>query len=262
MLDGVGARPNLSLVVGLLLCLTAASAGGQQATARFEVSGQIDPDKVPSWLAGAARLSGSVSIANTEERITIVGDKYLVESTATGASFLSKFFDDLRVVRRSEGSWINGVQATTRFYEKRGSSEAATALIDYRAGTVRFSRGSAPPSKTEPVRFMTSDTAALPFAFLGRVRPTGAATFAYTDGRFLRTLTVDPTVVFNHVVAGKPVPTVRYVSRRLSPKDADVELWIRAEDGFPLRIRLSSARYGVRGEANVIELPPVFKRQQ
>lgn len=262
MLDRSFARQILSLLVGLLFGLAAASAGGQQATAKFEISGQIDPDKVPSWLAGAARMSGSVSIATAEERITIVGDKYVVDSTATGASFLSKFFDNLRVVRRSEGSWVKGVQATTRFYEKRGSSEAATALIDYRAGTAHFSRGSAKPSKNEPIRFMTSDTAALPFAFLGRARPTGTVTFAYTDGRFLRTLTVDPTVVFNHSVAGKPVPAVRYVSRRLSPKDAEVELWIRAEDGFPLRLRLSSARYGVRGEANLTELPPVFKRQE
>jgi hypothetical protein len=206
-------------------------------------------------------MTGSVSFATTEERITVTGDKYVVESTATGAAFLSKLFDNLRVVRRSEGSWVGGAQATTRFFEKRGSSEPATVVIDYRAGVARLSRGPGSPTKTEPIKFMTSDTAALPFVFLGRSRPAGPVTFAYTDGRFLRTMTVDPTVVFEHRVAGRPVPTVRYVSRRAGPKDAEIELWIRAEDGFPLRIRLSSARYGVRGEANLVELPPVFKRQ-
>jgi hypothetical protein len=236
-------------------------AAAQQVTAKFEVSGQIDSEKVPTWLAGAARMTGSVPFATTEERITVTGDKYVVESTATGAAFLSKFFDNLRVVRRSEGSWVGGAQATTRFFEKRGSSEPATVVIDYRAGVARLSRGPGSPTKIEPIKFMTSDTAALPFVFLGRPRPAGPVTFAYTDGRFLRTMTVDPTVVFEHRVAGKPVPTVRYVSRRAGPKDAEIELWIRAEDGFPLRIRLSSARYGVRGEANLVELPPVFKRQ-
>jgi hypothetical protein len=233
----------------------------QQVTAKYEVSGQIDSDKVPTWIAGAARMTGSVSFASTEERVTVAGDKYVVESTATGAAFLSKFFDNLRVVRRSEGSWVSNAQATTRYYEKRGSTEPATAVIDYRSGTARFNRGPGSPTKVEPIKFMTSDTAALPFVFLGRPRPAGPVTYAYTDGRFLRTLTIDPTVVFEHRVGGTSVPTVRYVSRRVGPKDAEVELWIREEDGFPLRIRLTSARYGLRGEANLIELPPVFKRK-
>ncbi len=206
-------------------------------------------------------MTGSVSFASTEERVTVAGDKYVVESTATGAAFLSKFFDNLRVVRRSEGSWVSGAQATTRFYEQRGSTEPATAVIDYRSGTARFTRGPGSPTKVEPIKFMTSDTAALPFVFLGRPRPAGPVSFAYTDGRFLRTMTIDPTVVFEHRVGGTAVPTVRYVSRRIGPKDAEVELWIRAEDGFPLRIRLTSARYGLRGEANLTELPPVFKRK-
>lgn len=249
------------LAFALIGLLPAGLVGAQQTAGRYEVSGQIDSEKVPTWLAGPARLTGSVSFATTEERIAVTGDKYVVESTATGAAFLSKFFDNLRVVRRSEGSWVGGAQATTRFFEKRGSSEPATVVIDYRAGTARLSRGPGSSTKIEPIRYMTSDTAALPFVFLGRPRPSGPVTFAYTDGRFLRTMTLDPTVVFEHRVAGKPVPTVRYVSRRGGPKDAEVELWIRAEDGFPLRIRLSSARYGVRGEANLIEPPPVFKRQ-
>ena len=177
----------------------------QQVTAKYDVSGQIDSEKVPAWMAGAARLTGSVSFATTEERITVTGDKYVVESTATGAAFLSKFFDNLRVVRRSEGSWVGGAQATTRFFEKRGSSEPATVVIDYRAGTARLSRGPGSPTKVEPIKFMTSDTAALPFVFLGRPRPSGPAT-CIPDGRLLRTMTLDSTVVFEHRVAGKPVP--------------------------------------------------------
>jgi hypothetical protein len=250
---------RLALGLSAAVCFQPASA--QQIAARYEVSGQIDSEKVPNWMAGAARMTGSVSFASTEERITVAGDKYSVESTATGAAFLSKFFDNLRVIRRSEGSWVGGAQATTRFYEQRGSTEPATAVIDYRSGTARFSRGPGSPTKVEPIKFMTSDTAALPFVFLGRPRPAGPVSFAYTDGRFLRTMTIDPTVVFEHRVGGTAVPTVRYVSRRIGPKDAEVELWIRAEDGFPLRIRLTSARYGLRGEANLTELPPVFKRK-
>lgn len=73
-------------------------------------------------------------------------------------------------------------------------------------------------------------------------------------------MTLDPTVVYDHAVLGKPVPTVRYVSRRASARDAELELWIRAEDGFPLRVRIASARYGVRADANPVALPPPFRR--
>ena len=250
----------LRALTALTIVVVSSGSMAQQILARFEVSGQIDSERVPPWLAGAARLTGSVSFATTEERVTVSGDRYVVESTANGAAFLSRFFDDLKVVRRSEGSWIDGVQATTRYFERRGSTQPATATIDYRSGKVTFARGPESPTRVETLKFMTSDTAALPFMFLGRQRPAGPVTVAYTDGRFLRTLTVDPTIVFSHTVAGKSVPAVRYVSRRAGPKDAEIELWIRAEDGFPLRLRLSSSRYGVRGEANLVELPPPFKR--
>jgi hypothetical protein len=85
---------------------------------------------------------------------------------------------------------------------------------------------------------------------------------SYTDGRSLKTITMDGTVVFNYTVAGKAVPTVRYVARRPNKDDPEVELWIRAEDGFPVRVLLGlSAKYGVRAEINPTSLPPPLKRQ-
>lgn len=245
--------------VSLLLLAAAPAATAQNLTARFDVLVEIDGDKAPAWLAAASRL-GSLTIASAEEKITVNGDRYLVESNALGASLLSKMFDNLRVVRRSEGAWVAGGQSTVRYSERRGSSQPSAAVFDVRAGTVRFTRGPETPPRVEPVKFVTSDIAALPYVFLGRPRPAGPVTFAYTDGRSLRTVTLDPTVVFNHTVLGKPVPTVRYVSRRSAAKDADLELWIRAEDGFPVRLRIASGRYGGRAEANPTQLPPPFKR--
>lgn len=248
---------NTALV---LLGVTLAQAGvAQTLSARFDVLVEIDGEKAPAWLAAASRL-GSLTVASAEERITVNGDRYVIESNALGAPILSRMFDNLRVVRRSEGGWVAGGQSTARYSEKRGSSEPAAAVFDARAGTVRFTRGSATPPRVEPVKFVTSDIAALPYVFLGRPRPAGPVTFAYTDGRSLRTVTLEPTVVFNHTVLGKPVPTVRYVSRRTAAKDADLELWIRAEDGFPVRLRIASGRHGGRAEANPTQLPPPFKR--
>lgn len=252
-----GRRMRGALVLLLLAAVQMAAA--QTLSARFDVLIEVDGEKAPAWLAAASRL-GSLTIASAEERITVNGDRYVIESSALGAPILSKTFDNLRVVRRSEGAWVAGGQSTVRYSERRGSSEPSAAAFDARAGTVRFTRGPATPPRVETVKFVTSDIAALPYVFLGRPRPAGPVTFAYTDGRSLRTVTLDPTVVFNHTVLGKPVPTVRYVSRRTAAKDADLELWIRAEDGFPVRLRIASSRYGGRAEANPTQLPPPFRR--
>ena len=125
------------LAFGLNTAVCFQPASAQQIAARYDVSGQIDSEKVPNWMAGAARTDRTVfRLPVPRSAITVSGDKYVVESTATGAAFLSKFFDNLRVVRRSEGAWVSGAQATTRFYEQRGSTEPATAVIDYRSGTL------------------------------------------------------------------------------------------------------------------------------
>lgn len=245
--------------MALLAAMAAPMAAAQTLSARFEVIVEIDGEKAPAWAAPAARL-GSLTVASSDEKVTLNGDRYVIESNALGAPILSKVFDNLRVVRRSEGAWVSGGQSTVRYSEKRGSSQPASAVFDARAGTVRFTRGPDTPARVEAVKFVTTDIAALPYVFLGRSRPAGPVTFAYTDGRTLRTVTLDPTVVFNHVVLGKPVPTVRYVSRRTRAKDADLELWIRAEDGFPVRLRIASSRYGGRAELNPTLLPPPLRK--
>ncbi len=249
-----------SLVL-LALAASVTEAAGQTLTTSFDVAVSVDGDKAPGWLRAAASLTGSINVGSATDRIVITGDRYQVESTGRGAKILTSVFDNLQVVRRSEGAWVAGGQASAKFFERRGSREPSSATFDYKAGTVRFARGSAGSARTEKLRFATSDTAALPYVFLGRPRPTGPVSISYTDGRSLKTVTFDGTVVFNHAVAGATVPTIRYVARRATRDDPEIELWTRAEDGFPVRVRLGlSGKYGVRGEVNPTSLPPPFKR--
>ena len=245
----------------IAVSLSIEETAAQTLSTNFDVAVSVDGDKAPGWLSAAARLTGSVNVGTATDRIIVNGDRYQVESTGQGAKILSSLFDDLRIVRRSEGSWVAGGQASTKFYEKRGSGEPSTAMFDYRSGTVRFARAAPNSTRNEKVRFATSDTAALPYVFLGRPRPAGPVSIAYTDGRALKTVTFDGTAVFNHLVAGTAVPTIRYVARRATRDDPEIELWTRAEDGFPVRVRLGlSGKYGVRAEVNPISLPPPFKR--
>jgi hypothetical protein len=250
---------NFLALAALAAPVTEAMA--QTLTTSFDVAVNVDGEKAPTWLRTAASLTGSVNVGSATDKIVVTGERYQVESTGRGAKILSSVFDNLQIVRRSEGAWVGGGQASAKFYERRGSREPSSATFDYKSGTVRFARGSASSAKTEKVRFATSDTAALPYVFLGRPRPTGPVSIAYTDGRSLKTVTFDGTVVFNHVVAGATVPTIRYVARRATRDDPEIELWTRAEDGFPVRVRLGlSGKYGVRAEVNPTSLPPPFKR--
>jgi len=243
------------------LCAWTGAVVAQTLTTTFDVYVSIDGERAPAWLSAAARMTGSLYVGSATDKIVVAGDRYQVESTGRGAKILSSVFDNLLLTRRSEGSWVAGGQATTKFYERRGSGEPSSAVFDYRSGTVRFLRGSGSSAKTEKVRFATSDTAALPYVLLGRPRPTGPVSISYTDGRSLKTATFDGTVVFNHVVAGTTIPTIRYVKRKASPNDPEIELWTRAEDGFPVRVRLGlGEKYGVRAEVNATSLPPPFKR--
>lgn len=248
------------LIVGAL-CASTTPSFAQTFTTSFDVAVSVDGEKAPGWLSAAARLSGSVNVGSATDKVVVTGDRYQVESTGRGAKILSSVFDNLQVVRRSEGNWVAGGQASTKFYEKRGSREPSSVSFDYRSGSVRFVRGAASTARTEKVQFATSDTAALPYVFLGRPRPTGPVSISYTDGRSLKTVTLDGTVVFNHVVAGATIPTIRYVARRATRDDPEIELWTRAADGFPVRVRLGlSGKYGVRAEVDSTSLPPLFKR--
>jgi hypothetical protein len=245
----------LSVVLAGAAALLPSSALAQSQSATYEVYAEVDGKNAPAWLAAMGRLTGSIKVASATETVTVKGDRWTIDSQAQGAAILSKVFDNLKVTRRSEGAWYPSGPATSRYTEKRGSREPESAAFDYRKGIVGFSRGSQ-HLKTEPVKYLTSDVLALPYSFLGRPRPTGPVTLAYTDGRNLRTAVFDGTVVFPYEVAGQKVPTVRFVARRPSPTSPEIEIWVRAEDGYPVRIKVGlSAKYGVRADAVATTLP-------
>jgi len=213
--------------------------------ASFDVFGEIDGDRAPAWLAALGRAAGAVKVATDQVQVVVDGNRYRIESTPTGTTVLGKLIErlnikgvgNLQVNRRSEGVWIVSGQASTRFWEKRGTGESASAALDYRKETLTFSRGDT-VKNVALLKFVTSDTLALPFTFYRRPLPKGPVSIAYTDGRRLKSLVFDRTAPIAHSVAGELTSVARYVARRPDPKDPEVEIWVREADGFPVRIRL------------------------
>ena len=245
----------LIMVAAGAMALFAPGALAQSQSASYEVHAEVDRNRAPAWVAALGYLTGSVKVATATETVTVKGDRWTIESQAQGAAFLSKVVDNLKVTRRSEGTWYPSGPATSRYTEKRGSRESESVVFDYRKGIAMFSRGTQ-HLKAEPLKYLTSDVLALPYSFLGRQRPTGPVTLAYTDGRALRTAVFDSTVVFPYEVAGQKVQTVRFVARRPTPTSPEIEIWVRADDGYPVRVKVGlSAKYGVRADVVATALP-------
>ena len=250
-----GATRTGCVVAGLLGALAAPAAAQTTLSATFEGYAEVDGKTAPAWVAAMGKLTGSIKVATAQETVVVKGDRWTIDSSAQGAAFLGKLFDNLKVTRHSEGVWLPTGQATHRYSEKLGSREPTSVALDYRKGVATFYKG-AQFLKVEPLKFLTSDALALPYAFLGRQRPSGPVTLAYTDGRTLRTAVFDGTIVFPYEVAGQKVQTVRYVARRPTPTSPEIEIWVRADDGFPVRVKVGlSAKYGIRADAIATRLP-------
>lgn len=227
---------------------------------RFEVVAMIDPENVSGWAAALAKALGTVVIATIDETITLAGERYAIEAEVAATPLLSKFTDVLPRTFRSEGEWTGGGQATHCFLQSRGATDHSLVLLDYPEGVAKFVRGAGTLRKVEALRGPTSDPVALPFAFFARARPLGPVTFAYTDGRQLRSVTLDPTSPFTHKEAGEELQAIRYVSRKSEAPNLVLEILIRSEDGYPIRRAVSLPRYRVRVEAVPQTLPPTTRR--
>jgi hypothetical protein len=99
----------------------------------------------------------------------------------------------------------------------------------------------------------------LPYLFLGRTPPSAPLSVAYTDGRAVRIATFRPRNESLRVGA-TDVPTVRLSSVQRTTSDPLIEIWMRASDGFPLRIRLGlSYQYGAIADQWITQLPPAYR---
>jgi hypothetical protein len=103
------------------------------------------------------------------------------------------------------------------------------------------------------------DIASLPYLFLGRPAPTAPFSVAYTDAKSVK-LAGFRISRENLAVAGATVATTKLTSASSNPNDPRIEIWLRNEDSFPLRVRVGvSAQYGAIADQTIKTLPPLFK---
>ncbi|MHB1200571.1 MAG: hypothetical protein ACYCZ6_13645, partial [Polaromonas sp.] len=103
-----------------------------------------------------------------------------------------------------------------------------------------FSKGGR-PAGSEPLQVAASDLLMAPYAFIGRPAPSQSAFLALSDGKAIRQISLSPKAE-TMKVAGKVIQAVRLSGRTAA---GTFDLWLRAEDSFPLRMRIGlGAKYG------------------
>lgn len=239
-----------------------ADALTQRFTAIYEVSATIDTQrKTEAAMAvqaikgalwafggslGAGTLTDEVSFGDTRYRITTRSDASTLLKMATTSANISRQSDGRRLA--------SGRPYSDRFMEKKGTKEATVVTFDYGRHQATYMRGKE-IRKQEALRNGVADSASLPYIFFRQPRLSGPALVLATDGISTRQLMLDQMDT-SVDLANKAVPAVKWTRRLGSSQDPSFELWVRKEDGLPLRMRLGlNARYGVVLEQRLTRIP-------
>lgn len=236
-----------------------------KVVARYDLSITVDanrPSEAVSRVKAAkgamALLGGSISAGTIEDVVNIGDEAYTISSTGKADRILATLLGGDTLTRRSEGAVGGGYMASQRFSESRGTKRRLGVNTDYPKRIAIFYKNGK-ESKVETVNYRIADSASMPYLFLRQPLPLTAMTIAATDGIAIREFIMK---VSDEVVqVGKAqVAAVHLTRDQRKGDDASLDLWVRKEDGMPLRFRVGlDDKYGVVLEQKLRELPPVVK---
>jgi hypothetical protein len=261
-------KPEAAKPAGKTSSATAAARyAPMQISATWVLSVTVDEsnagrefDMAAKMLRAAIRSNGgSVRAGSMQEEgvMTRAGD-FRLSSTIVPEGLLATVWHNEQVKRSSEGVVVNDQLMTLRYTDKRGSLESLVVTTDAAAKVVKHARGNEPP-RVEPMPVPIADVAVLPWMFTGRPLPQSGVKLAITDGKSVKNAVFDVTREMLRITSER-VETLKLVRRRVEADDAAITLWLRAEDGVPMRILLGlNARYGVAIDQQRETLPPVLR---
>lgn len=236
-----------------------------KVVARYDLSITVDanrPSEAVSRVKAAkgamALLGGSIAAGTIEDVVNIGDEAYTISSTGKADRILATLLGGDTLTRRSEGAVGGGYMASQRFSESRGTKRRLGVNTDYPKRIAIFYKNGK-ESKVETVNYRIADSASMPYLFLRQPLPLTAMTIAATDGIAIREFIMK---VSDEVVqVGKAqVAAVHLTRDQRKGDDASLDLWVRKEDGMPLRFRVGlDDKYGVVLEQKLRELPPVVK---
>ncbi len=261
---------TIRLAISLLLAATAvlatSLAHASNFSATYVVQMSVDASKAKpesasdrAMIQGASML-GSFEVGTITDTGSLAGGNFRLRSAGTGSRALRTLIPDgrLDLERTSEGQIRQGNLVTLRYADKRGNSPLLTYAADIGKKRYEIRRGGQ-VTESGALTYSNIDIAALPYLFLGRTPPTAPFSVAYTDAKSVK-LAGFRVSREDLTVAGTKVATTRLTSAPRSANDPLIEIWLRNDDGFPLRVKVGlSAQYGAVADQQIKTLPPLFK---
>jgi hypothetical protein len=244
---------TVAVFTGALAATTAAAASiNTQWTIEIAVQKNAPtPDAMAKAVVSAASFLGSITVGNGQDSGNLDKTGFTLRSRLTATAMLSRVFDNLSIERQSSGRFVNGQALTSRYSEKRGRSDELLMQTNATAKRYEFFKGGK-PTGTKPMSVMASDLTSAPYAFIGKPAPTGPAFLAFTDGRSIRQVNFTSSAE-TVKVSGKEVKAVRLSG---STSAGPLDLWMRAADGYPIRMRVSlGSKYGATLDQKAKEIP-------
>jgi hypothetical protein len=256
----------LRLLLAALTLTLATSVAANPFTATYMVQMAVDAGKATpqtprdrAMVQGASML-GSFEVGTIVDTGSLANGVFRLQSKGTGSRALKTIIPDdrLELARSSEGQIRQGNLVTLRFSDKRGSSALLTYSADIDKKRYEMRRAGQ-VTEVGALKYATVDIASLPYLFLGRTPPTAAFSVAYTDAKSVHLAGFRVTRETLEV-AGSNVAVTRLTSAPRTAKDPQIDLWLRNEDSFPLRVRVGlSAQWGAVADQIIKTLPPIFK---
>jgi hypothetical protein len=254
------------LLAALALGGLATGALANSFTATYVVHMLVDASKATpktatdrAMIQGAAML-GWFEVGTIADTGSLAGGLFKLSSVGTGSRSLKTLIPDdrLEINRASEARLRQGSLVTLRFSDQRGNSPLLTYAADLTKKRYEMRRGGA-VTETGALKYATVDIAVLPYLFLGRPAPGAPFSVAYTDAKSIKLAGFRITRE-RLTVAGTSVATTRLSSAPANPDDPRIDIWLRDEDSFPLRVRVGvSAAYGAIADQQIKAIPPIFR---
>lgn len=242
-----------------------ADAGAINFIARYEMSLTVDTNRNAEVASSIKAAKGAISLAGgevsagtIEDSVSIGSGSYSVSSKGKANRLVAAVLGSDSLTRSSEGTTGGGYLASQKFSETRGSKRRLSVAIDYAQRTAIYHKNGK-LKKKEEVKYRLADSASVPYLFLRQPLPTRDVTIAATDGLSTRLLVLSPSD--DTVRIGKDKVPALHLSRTGTQGDeASFDLWLRKDDGMPLRIRVGvDGKYGVVLDQKLVELPAVIK---
>lgn len=192
---------------------------------------------VPDFAANSASGRG-ISIGEVEESVQTVGQKLSVSSRLKLGTVASSIWSNLAFSRRTETVCNTGVPSLIYTSELRGKSDSLITQPDASGKSVTV-RQNKVVIFNSPLTKPLVDASALQHCYFKQAAPK-AMSVQLATGKSVTAANFS-VLTENLTWQGKSVPVIRLYRGRTS-QDSGLELWYRAEDGMPLKSRITFAK--------------------